>query len=224
MACGNADITIWNVLEYGNCTYRTKTEDQNFCRSPENVTGLCNRKSCPLANSQYATTRLEKGKIFLWMKSPERVHMPAKMWQKVQLPEDPVAANQIIEDQLQYWDEWLIDKVKIRYGKLCDTLANMRKMKQAPKVKNLPIKNKQEKRNKAREERALSVAHVEYTVKEELKNRLKSGVYGEIYNLDAKEFNEALDEIAEPMEFIDESDIGEFDDEEEEKEEQYELA
>ena len=130
----------------------------------------------------------------------------------------------IIDEQLQYWDEWLIDKVKIRYGKLCDTLANMRKMKQAPKVKNLPIKNKQEKRNKAREERALSVAHVEYTVKEELKNRLKSGVYGEIYNLDAKEFNEALDEIAEPMEFIDESDIGEFDDEEEEKEEQYELA
>ncbi|KAK8880957.1 ribosome biosynthesis protein [Tritrichomonas musculus] len=97
----------------------------------------------------------------------------------------------------------------------------MRIMKQAPKVKDLPIKNKQEKRNKAREERALSVAHVEYTVKEELKNRLKNGVYGEIYNLDAKEFNEALDEIAEPVEFIDESELEEevfeYDDEEEEK-------
>lgn len=221
MACGNADIMIWNNLELTNCTYRTKAEDQKFCRSTENVTGLCNRKSCPLANSQYATTRIEKGKIILMMKSPERVHTPAKMWEKIILPEDPVEANKIIDEQLQYWDEWLIDKVKIRYGRILETLDNMRIMKQAPKVKDLPIKNKQEKRNKAREERALSVAHVEYTVKEELKNRLKNGVYGEIYNLDAKEFNDALDEFAEPVEFIDESDleeeIFEYENEEEEK-------
>lgn len=216
-SCGTSDVLIWKIVRETNCTYRVKTDFQIFCRSPENVTGICDRKSCPLANSQYATTRLENGKIYLTLKTPERAHMPNKMWQKIELPEDKVKAFDLINDHLQYWNGWLIEKVQQRYIRLLETLENMRIMRKQAKVKQLPIKKKVERRNKSREERALSVAHIEYRVKEELLNRLKEGVYGEIYNLEEDEFNEALDEFEEPsVEFVDESDFVEYDDEEEE--------
>ena len=57
------DEVIWGVINPGHCSFKAKTVDNTFCRNKHNVTGLCNRTSCPLANSKYATLMHEEGTV-----------------------------------------------------------------------------------------------------------------------------------------------------------------
>jgi protein MAK16 len=81
------DEVIWQVINQGFCSFKSKLPQtpQTFCKNPHNVTGLCNRQACPLANSRYATVREHNGISYLYVKTAERAHTPRHLWQRIKL-------------------------------------------------------------------------------------------------------------------------------------------
>jgi protein MAK16 len=200
---------VWQVINQGQCAFRVKTVEQNFCRNENNVTGLCNRQSCPLANSRYATIREVEGKCYLFMKTIERSFSPARMWEKIKLSSDYAVALQQLDEQLQYWPKYLVHKAKQRLTKITQYLVRMRKLKLKPKMKLVGITKKTEKREARREEKAEKAAKIENSIESALLERLKKGTYGDIYNFPVEEYNKALDEeerLADEMELEEEQD------------------
>ena len=98
-----SDEVVWQIINHAHCSYKSTSEKDNFCRNEYNVTGLCNRSSCPLANSQYATVLEEDGKLYLAMKTAERAHKPASLWERVLLSVDYADALEQITCMLKHW-------------------------------------------------------------------------------------------------------------------------
>jgi protein MAK16 len=161
------------------------TKEKNFCRNEYNVTGYCNRQSCPLANSRYATVRAhpEKGTLYLYMKTIERAHLPSKLWERVKLGNNYQAALAMIDERLKYWPKFLVHKCKQRLTRLTQVAIRTRRIaaeearlgerlvpKLAPKIKH---------REAARERKAEAAAKLERTIERELIERLRQGAYGD---------------------------------------------
>lgn len=218
------DEMIWQVINHQFCSFKTTvgkalSDKTMFCRHPYSVTGLCNRTSCPLANSLYATIREEEGKIHLFIKTVERAHSPKNMWEKILLSRNYSKALAQLDEHLAFFPKVLMHRNKQRLTKIHQYLIRMRKIRlkelagRKPKMER--VQRKIDQREERRERKALVAAKLEHSIEKELVERLAKGTYGDIYNFPEVPYQKALKSVEENAEEEDEEEYESEDESEE---------
>jgi len=198
------DEMIWQVINHQFCSFKTtigsalEKQRRHFCRHEYSITGLCNRSSCPLANSKYATVREVDGRVDLYIKTVERAHTPKNLWQKIKLSRNYTKALAQLDEQLMYFPKNMQHRNKQRLTKIHQYLIRMRKIKLKQRagkgVKLTRVHRKVEQREERREKKALVAANLEKSIETELVSRLAKGTYGDIYNFPEVPYQKALEE------------------------------
>lgn len=174
------DRKIWDSI--GNkktCSFKLHTKLDTLCKNEYNVTGLCNEFSCPLANTKYATVRSEGEELYLYIKEPERAHMPRNMYEKIKLSSNYQEALMEIEKHLEFWDQEVIHKCKQRMTKLTEYHERIEYIREHGQTEYMVRKTKMNRREKVRALRALNSINFEKEIGDELLMRLEAGIYGE---------------------------------------------
>ena len=189
-----SDEIVWSIINQQFCSFKLtlpgngrhqKSSKQTFCRNEHNVTGLCNRQSCPLANSRYATIRADptNQRLYLYIKTVERAHLPNKWWEKIRLSSNYTKALEQIDERLIYWPKFLLHKCKQRLTRL--TQVRVRAQRLAKEEERLGermvsrLAPKVRRREETRERKAEAAAKIERAIERELVERLLSGAYGD---------------------------------------------
>lgn len=218
-----SDEVIWQTINQGFCSFKFKTDkNQNFCRNEYNVTGFCNRQSCPLANARYATVKSVNGRLYLYMKTAERAHTPSKMWERIRLSKNYKKALTQVDDHLIYWNKFLIHKCKQRLTRLTQVAITERRLALREDERHyVGIAPKVKRREQNRERKALAAAKIEKAIEKELLDRLKSGAYGDKpLNVDEKIWKKVMNTMEDEVE-LDEDEEDWDEDEDEDNEIEY---
>jgi protein MAK16 len=158
-----------------------------------------------------------EGQIFLYIKTIERSHTPANMWERIALGKNYATAIKIIDENLQYWPKFYLHKCKQRLTRIHQYLIRMRKIRMSVQPKLVRVHHKSEKRDLIREKKAEKAAKITRAIEQELLARLNDpevDVYEGIYNFPQKEFKKVVERVGEA-----DLEPGERQEEEEEEEE-----
>jgi len=185
---------IWQILDEQFCSFKAKFERKSFCKNEYNLTGMCNKMYCPLANGRYATIREEDGKLYLHVKTIERAHTPANLWEKIELPEDIGGALAIINENLAFWPKRFVNKVKERLVRLHQYIIRYRKWYYRAKPRLVTVHKKFERREAKRELKSLVAAKLDTQILTELQERFDQGIYDNFINLHHPQYMELLKE------------------------------
>mmetsp|Transcript_39407 Transcript_39407/g.92172 ORF Transcript_39407/g.92172 Transcript_39407/m.92172 type:complete len:171 (-) Transcript_39407:737-1249(-) len=121
------DDLIWQIIgEREFCCFKKKTIFKNFCSHKFNITGLCSKQSCPLANSKYATIIQQQGKFFLVKKDERNLNFPNKTWKKIALSRNFGKALQEININLAFWPKFFLYFAKLKITKLTQIFIRYR--------------------------------------------------------------------------------------------------
>jgi protein MAK16 len=139
------------------------------------------------------------------------------MWEKIRIRGGSLEqVREQLHRHLEFMPEFFKAKCLARYERIQEYLRRMDKLAADPNQPVLSVKKtKVLRREASREARAKKVALVENAIERELLDRLQKGVYGEIYNLPQKTFQNLLEKHGKPQEMLEEEAEGEAEHEEE---------
>lgn len=200
------DEVVWHVINQGFCSFKAKTRTRTFCRNEYNLTGLCTRSSCPLANSRYATIIEKDGVCWLYMKTIERQFYPNRLWERVKLKNNLEQALAQIDQHLAYWPKFQVHRSKQRLMKIREYLVRSRRLSLKVRPKLERINKKVERREKKRERKAEIAAELDNAIKKQLLERLHEKQYEGVLNYPPAVYDKVLDdeEVEEEEEWEDE--------------------
>ena len=156
------------------------------------------------------------------MKTPERAHTPAKLWERIKLSKNYSKALKQIDEHLLHWKNFFIHKCKQRFTKLTQVAITERRLAMREEERHyVGVAPKVKRREQNRERKALAAAKIEKAIEKELLDRLKSGAYGDKpLNVDEKIWKKVLGHLDEEQEEEEEED---WDEEEEEESDEGEV-